>query len=72
MRAAGLVKPPGIAESIDWADALGIIGARELDGPAARATLGAVLKYREDQETVEREARAGLMPWLGCRTRSRS
>ena len=64
MRAAGLVKPPGIAESIDWAAALGIIGARELDGPAARATLGAVLKYREDQETVEREVLPGLMPWL--------
>ncbi|HST67433.1 MAG TPA: MoxR family ATPase [Mycobacteriales bacterium] len=61
MRAAGLVKPPGIAESIDWADALGIIGARELDGPAARATLGAVLKYREDQELVEREVLPGLL-----------
>ena len=65
MRAAGLVKPPGIAESIDWADALGIIGARQLDGPAVRATLGAVLKYREDQELVEREVLPGLMPWLG-------
>jgi MoxR-like ATPase len=61
MRAAGLVKPPGIAESIDWADALGIVGARELDGPAARATLGAVLKYREDQETVERDVLPGLL-----------
>jgi MoxR-like ATPase len=65
MRAAGLVKPPGIAESIDWADALGIVGARELDGPAARATLGAVLKYREDQETVERDVLPGLLARLG-------
>jgi MoxR-like ATPase len=64
MRAAGLVKPPGIAESIDWAYALGILGAHELDGAAARATLGTVLKYREDQVTVERDVLPDLLARL--------
>jgi MoxR-like ATPase len=65
MRAAGLVKPPGIAESIDWAYALQILGARELDAAAAAATLGTVLKYREDQVTVERDVLPDLLARLG-------
>jgi MoxR-like ATPase len=64
MREAGLVKPPGIAESIDWAYALRLLGAAELTGPAARATLGALLKYREDQVTVERDVLPGLLARL--------
>jgi MoxR-like ATPase len=64
MREAGLVKPPGIAESIDWAYALRLLGADELTGPAARATLGALLKYREDQVTVERDVLPGLLARL--------
>ena len=60
MRAAGLVKPPGIAEAIDWATALRLLGATELTPPAVRATLGALLKYREDQVTAEREVLPGL------------
>jgi MoxR-like ATPase len=50
LRDAGLVKAPGVAESLDWAHALLVLGAGELDPEAAAATLGAVLKYREDQE----------------------
>jgi MoxR-like ATPase len=65
MRAAGLVKPPGIAESIDWACALRIMGARELSGQVALATLGTVLKYREDQVTVERDVLPDLLARLG-------
>ena len=61
MRDAGLVKPPGIAETIDWATALRLLGAAELTAPAARATLGALLKYREDQVTVERDVLPGLL-----------
>ena len=64
-RAAGLVKPPGIAESIDWAYALRVLGARELDAASARATLGAVLKYREDQVTAERDVLPDLLARLG-------
>ncbi|MGA1755835.1 MAG: AAA family ATPase [Ilumatobacteraceae bacterium] len=53
MRALHLYKPPGIAETIDWATALGRLGAVAIDEHRVRATLGAVLKYREDQERVE-------------------
>jgi hypothetical protein len=55
LREMGLVKPPGVAESIDWAQALLMVGARRLDGEAAAATLGAAVKYREDQLRVRRE-----------------
>jgi MoxR-like ATPase len=48
MRAADLLKPPGVAESIDWAQALHLLGARTLDPERAAATLGAVVKYQED------------------------
>jgi hypothetical protein len=47
-----LVKPPGLAESIDWTAALVTLGARELDRDLAARTLGAAVKYREDQERV--------------------
>ena len=65
MREAGLVKPPGIAEAIDWATALRLLGATELNLPAVRATLGAVLKYREDQVTAERDVLPGFLARLG-------
>jgi len=44
----GLVKPPGVAETLDWARALHALGTRHLDVETAAATLGAVVKYRED------------------------
>jgi hypothetical protein len=52
-----LYKPPGVAETIDWAEALVALGAKELDESIVRATIGSVLKYREDQQ---RAANAGL------------
>ncbi len=51
-RELGLYKPPGVAESIDWAMALAALGRPGLDPDGVRATLGTVLKYREDQERV--------------------
>ena len=45
-----LYKPPGVAETIDWAEALGALGRTRLDEAAVEATLGTVLKYREDAE----------------------
>ncbi len=48
-----LVKPPGVAETLDWAQALHTLGATDLDLETAAATLGAVLKYREDAERVQ-------------------
>ena len=54
LREEDLAKPPGVAESIDWALALVALGAERLDPDTAIATLGAVLKYREDQERARR------------------
>jgi MoxR-like ATPase len=48
----GLLKPPGVAETLDWARALERLGAQELDVATAAATLGAVVKYREDAQRV--------------------
>ncbi|MFC8501478.1 AAA family ATPase [Pedococcus sp. NPDC057267] len=48
----GLVKPPGVAETLDWARALQELGARELDLETAAVSLGAAVKYREDAERV--------------------
>jgi MoxR-like ATPase len=52
MRELELLKPPGVAESLDWAEALLTLGREELDAQSAAATLGAVLKYREDADRV--------------------
>ncbi|TDE07352.1 AAA family ATPase [Jiangella asiatica] len=52
LRGADLLKPPGLAESIDWVAALAELGATELDPELASRTLGAVLKYQEDTERV--------------------
>jgi MoxR-like ATPase len=52
LRTEDLLKPPGVAESLDWAEALVALGARDLDPDLAARTLGAVLKYREDHERV--------------------
>ena len=52
MRGQDLLKPPGVAESLDWAQALHLLGVRELSPEAAARSLGAVLKYREDAERV--------------------
>jgi MoxR-like ATPase len=47
-----LVKPPGVAETLDWARAVNTLGQSQLDLQTAAATLGSVLKYREDVERV--------------------
>ncbi|HZZ52240.1 MAG TPA: MoxR family ATPase [Pseudonocardia sp.] len=52
MRQLELLKPPGVAESLDWARALHLLGMSELTAAAAAASLGAVLKYREDADRV--------------------
>ncbi|EWT01333.1 ATPase [Intrasporangium oryzae NRRL B-24470] len=53
LRSSGdLIKPPGVAETLDWARALEAIGASRLDAEVAAATLGTAVKYREDAERV--------------------
>jgi MoxR-like ATPase len=52
VRGLGLYKPPGVAETIDWAQALLLLDADEITEATASATLGTLLKYREDQQRV--------------------
>ncbi|TML90144.1 MAG: MoxR family ATPase [Actinobacteria bacterium] len=52
LRTLELYKPPGVAETIDWAEALAALGRVDVDEHAVDVTLGTVLKYREDQERV--------------------
>ncbi len=61
LRRLDLTKPPGVAEAIDWAQALGALGRQELDAATVEATLGSVLKYYEDLETVRDATLAGLV-----------
>jgi MoxR-like ATPase len=52
MRDLELYKPPGVAETIDWAQALAVLGTARLDEAVVDVTLGTILKYREDQDRV--------------------
>lgn len=61
LRSLSLYKPPGVAETIDWAAALGRLGVTELDEHAVATTLGAVLKYREDHERVAQHGFADIV-----------
>ncbi len=60
MRTLGLYKPPGVAETIDWAKALAALGVRTLDEESVQATLGAAVKYREDIGRVREAGFAAL------------
>ena len=53
-------KPPGVAEAIDWVHAAALMGLQTLDEDAVDATLGSVLKYREDHDV----ARAQGLAWV--------
>jgi MoxR-like ATPase len=52
LRQLDLAKPPGVAETIDWAHALGVLGATVLDEASAADTLGAVVKDHDDMILV--------------------
>jgi MoxR-like ATPase len=52
IRDGDVQKPPGIAEAIDWLAALDLLGVAALDAGTIDRTLGAVLKYGEDQEVI--------------------
>jgi MoxR-like ATPase len=47
-----LIKPPGVAETLDWARAVHALGCSSLDVEVASATVGSAVKYREDTERV--------------------
>jgi MoxR-like ATPase len=52
LRSLDLAKVPGVAETIDWANALAFLGAERLDAGLAADTLGTVVKDHEDQALV--------------------
>jgi len=60
IRSLGLYKPPGVSETIDWAQALAALGVRTLDEASVSATLGAAVKYREDMGRVRESGIAAL------------
>ena len=53
LRDVGLQKPPGVAETLDWARALHHLGTTTLDLESSARTLGALVKYREDSQRVQ-------------------
>ena len=61
LRGLSLYKPPGVAETIDWATALGRLGVTEINQQVVEQTLGTVLKYREDQTRVRDHGIAGVV-----------
>ena len=52
LRTAGLYKAPGVAESVDWARALTLLGVQTLDVASVRATLGCLVKHRDDVDRL--------------------
>jgi MoxR-like ATPase len=54
LRSLELVKPPGVAETIDWVRTLSVLGESDLDGRTVDETLGSVIKERDDLELVRR------------------
>jgi MoxR-like ATPase len=52
VRELDLKKPPSIAESIDWARALLLLGAEDIDAELFRATMSIIVKHRTDLDTV--------------------
>jgi MoxR-like ATPase len=58
VRELDLKKPPSIAESIDWARALLLLGAEDIDDSIFRETMSVIVKHRTDLDTVA--ARVGV------------
>jgi MoxR-like ATPase len=61
LRTMSLYKPPGVAEAIDWAMAVTVLGQIELTESVMRRTLGTVLKYREDADRVRAAGMSSLL-----------
>ncbi|GBD85796.1 AAA domain [bacterium BMS3Abin02] len=60
LRNLDLFKPPGVGETVDWAKALQVLGEVRLSPDVVDATLGVIVKYEEDMQTV----RAGGLEML--------
>jgi MoxR-like ATPase len=68
LRGLELYKPPGVAESIDWSQALAALGRESIDEESVDATLGTILKYREDQERVRAQGLGEVVQAAGERS----
>lgn len=55
LRSRDFYKKPGVAETIDWALALMAMGSADLDPEVVDATLGCILKYKEDIEKIQED-----------------
>jgi MoxR-like ATPase len=62
LRDSGLQKPPGVAETLDWARALHHLGTTTLELESSARTLGALVKYREDAQKVRQALDQMLRP----------
>jgi MoxR-like ATPase len=71
LRGADLQKVPGISETIDWIAALAALDHETLDAQAIDATLGVVLKAREDVEAIRGRKAADLLERAIARSAAR-
>jgi MoxR-like ATPase len=62
VRELDLKKPPSIAESIDWARALLLLGASDIDQQTFRETMSVIVKHRTDLDTVAERVGVKLEP----------
>jgi MoxR-like ATPase len=53
VRQQEIYKPPGVSESLDWAEALGYLNVQVLDPAVVNATLGFILKYQDDVNKIQ-------------------
>jgi len=67
LREMDLVKPPGVSETLDWARALDALGTRVVDEEALSRTLGAAVKYREDEQLARATGLTESMIDVGLR-----
>jgi MoxR-like ATPase len=67
VRDLDLKKPPSIAESIDWARALLLLGATDIDADIFRQTMSVIVKHRTDLDTVAERVGVKLEPAAGAR-----
>jgi MoxR-like ATPase len=70
LRGLDLEKPPGVAETIDWAQALTALGRVDVDTEIVEATLGSLLKVREDVEALRDERLGELVSEALAATRA--
>lgn len=72
LRARELYKIPGIAETLDWLEALLALNAMTLTEEVVHETLGVLLKYRDDIEFMGRAEVRELIESLGVNERFRA